>query len=230
MAIIQSGVSGSTLMTVDSTFAAARTAQRPIEQLGTYFYGGFTGLYTGAGANTPIFSMRFVAGSAGQAQIALIQRVTINYVLNTGFTAGQQIAFGAYVARSFSGSDSGGTQIVVSGNNQKSRTSNQTSQIATSGDMRIASTAALTAGTRTLDSQALGVANSWSGTTLQTTGVQVPQQVTLYECFTGDTPIVLQSNEGLVINNIVALGAAGVITIAINVEWTESNTTSSTAF
>ena len=64
MAIIQSGVSGSTLMTVDPTFAAARTSQRPIEQLGTYFYGGFTGLYTGAGANTPIFSMRFVAGSA----------------------------------------------------------------------------------------------------------------------------------------------------------------------
>jgi hypothetical protein len=65
---------------------------------------------------------------------------------------------------------------------------------------------------------------------LQTTGVQVPQQVTLYECFTGDTPVVLQSNEGLVINNIVALGAAGVITIAINVEWTESATAASTSF
>jgi hypothetical protein len=40
----------------------------------------------------------------------------------------------------------------------------------------------------------------------------------------------LQSNEGLIINNVIALGAAGVITIAINVEWTESNTASSTSF
>lgn len=230
MAIIQSGVSGSTLMTVDPTFTAGRTSQRPIEQLGTYLYGGFTGLVTGVAANAPILSMRFVAGSAGSAQIALIQRITINYVMNTGFTASQQIAFAAFVARSFTASDSGGTQIVVSGNNQKARTSNQTSQIATNGDMRISSTGALTTGTRTLDSQAFAVSNSWAGTTVQSLGVQVPQQVILYECFTGDTPVVLQSNEGLIINNVVALGAAGVITIAINVEWTESNTASSTAY
>lgn len=230
MALIQSGVSGSTLMTVDPTYAAARTTVRPIEQLGTYIVGARSGAYTGAGANTPVFSMRFVAGGAGAAQIAIIQRVTINWVLTTAFTTAQEIAFGLIVARSFTVSDSGGTQIVVSGNNQKNRTSAQTSQLATSGDIRISSTAALTAGTRTLDSQSMAVANGWAGSTLLTTGSIPLQQVVLYENFPGDTPIILQSNEGIVINNLVALGATGVMTLAINVEWTESATSATTSY
>ena len=230
MAIIQSGSSSSTLLTVDPTYTAGRVTMRPVEQLGTYLYGGLTGAYTGAGANTPVFSMRFVAGSAGSAQIAIIQRITINWVMTTGFTTGQQIAFGGYVARSFTGSDSGGTTISLSGNNQKNRTSAQTSQIATGGDMRISTTAALTVGTRTLDSAAFGVTNGWAGTTLLTTGTQPLQQVTLYEEFPGDTPLILQSNEGIVINNLVALGAAGVMSVAINIEWTESATSASTSY
>jgi hypothetical protein len=230
MALIQSGVSGATLMTVDPTYAAARVAIRPVEQLGTYAVGAFTGAYTGAGANTPLFSMRFVAGSAGSAQIAMIQRVTMSFVQTTAFTTAQQMGFGLLVARSFTGSDAGGTQIVVSGNNQKFRTSMQTSQIATNGDMRISSTAALTAGTRTLDSQAVSVAHGWGGSVLLTTGMYQPQQITLYENFPGDTPLILQSNEGIVINNIVAMGAGGVFTVAVNVEWTESSTAASTSY
>lgn len=230
MALIQSGVSGATLMTVDPTYNAARVAIRPVEQLGTYSVGAFTGAYTGAGANTPLFSMRFVAGSAGSAQIAMIQRVTMSFVQTTAFTTAQQMGFGLLVARSFTGSDAGGTQIVVSGNNQKFRTSMQTSQIATNGDMRIASTAALTAGTRTLDSQAVSVAHGWGGSVLLTTGMYQPQQITLYENFPGDTPLVLQSNEGIVINNIVAMGAGGVFTVAVNVEWTESATAATTSY
>lgn len=227
MAIIQSGVSGTALMTVDPTFAAARFSPRPIEQLGTYAVGTFTGAYTGAGANTPLFSMRWVAGSAGQAQICIIQRMTINYVVTTGFTAAQQIGFGVYVARSFTAVDSGGTAITLTGNNAKLRTSFPTSQFAATGDMRISSTAALTAGTRTLDSQALNVVNGWAPTTLVS---QPLQQVTLYENFAGDTPLILQSQEGIVINNIVALGAAGVLTVGITIEWTESATTATTTF
>jgi len=217
-------------MTVDPTYAASRVSIRPVEQLGSYLYGGRTGAYTGAGANTPMFSMRFVAGSAGSAQIAIIQRITINWVLTTGFTTAQEVAFGAYVARAFTGSDSGGTQIVVSGNNQKNRTSAQTSQIATAGDMRIATTAALTAGTRTLDSAAFSVANGWAGSTLLTTGVVPMSQVVLYENFPGDTPIILQSNEGIIINNLVALAATGVMTVAVTIEWTESSTSATTSY
>ena len=230
MALIQSGVSSSTLMTVDPTFNASRVSIRPIEQLGTYGVGAFTGNYTGAGANTPLFSMRFVAGSAGSAQIAVIQRITISFIQTTAFTTAQQMGFGLYVARSFTGNDSGGTQINLAGNNQKLRTSYPTSQIATNGDMRIASTGALSAGSRTLDTQAFSVGHGWGGSVLQTTGAIQPSLLTLYEEFPGDTPLVLQTNEGLVINNIVAMGAGGVFTIGVNVEWTESASSTTNAY
>jgi hypothetical protein len=217
-------------MTVDPTFNASRVTARPIEQLGTYAVGSFTGNYTGAGANTPLFSMRFVAGSAGSSQIAIIQRVTISFIQTTAFTTAQQMGFGLYVARSFTGNDSGGTQINLAGNNQKLRTSFPTSQIATNGDMRIASTGALSAGSRTLDTQAFSVAHGWGGSVLQTTGAIQPTQVLLYDELPGDTPLILQSNEGLVINNIVAMGAGGVFTIGVNVEWTESASSTPNAY
>jgi hypothetical protein len=35
----------------------------------------------------------------------------------------------------------------------------------------------------------------------------------------------LANNEGIVITNAVAMGATGVMTVAINVEWTESAST-----
>ena len=227
MAIIQSGVSGSTLMTVDPTYTAGRVSQRPIEQLGTYSVAAFTGAYTTAAANTPMFSMRFVAGSAGQAQIAIVQRIALTIVPTVAFTAAQQVSFGGYIARSWSAVDSGGTAITLTGNNAKLRTSMTTSQFAATGDMRIATTGTLTAGTRTLDNQAFAVASAWVPTALVS---QPIQQVILYENFAGDQPLVLATQEGIVINNLILMGAAGVLSIGVTVEWTESSTTSTTSF
>ena len=226
MAIIQSGLSGTSLMTVDPTLTAARISPRPIEQLGTYQVGLLTCAITGVAAGGPLFSMRFVAGTVGtQAQIAIIQKITINYVLTTGFTTAQQIGFNAFVARSFTASDSGGSSVTLSGNNNKNRTVMPTSQISVTGDMRISSTAALTAGTRTLDTNAFAVTNGWAGSTLLTTGVVPLQQVELYQNGGTEYPIILANNEGIVITNAVAMGATGVMTVAINIEWTESGST-----
>jgi hypothetical protein len=227
MAIIQSGVSGTTLMTVDPTYTAGRITQRPVEQLGTYSVSLFSGAYTVAAANTPMYSMRFVAGSAGQAQIAMIQRIVLTIVPTVAFTTAQQVSYGAYVARSFSAVDSGGAAATLTGNNNKLRTSMTTTQLAATGDMRISTTGTLTAGTRTLDSQAFAVASAWVPSTLV---AQPIQQVILYENFAGDQPLVLATQEGLIINNLILMGAAGVLSIGVTVEWTESSTTSTTSF
>lgn len=227
MAIIQSGVSGTTLMTVDPTYAASRVTMRPVEQLGTYSVSLFTGAYTTAAANSTMFSMRFVAGSTGLAQIAMIQRIAITIVPTVAFTAAQQVSYGAYVARSFSAVDSGGTAATLTGNNNKLRTSMSTTQLAATGDMRISSTGALTAGTRTLDSQAFAVASAWVPSTLV---AQPIQQVILYENFAGDQALVLANQEGLIINNLILMGAAGVLSIGVTVEWTESATTSTNTY
>jgi hypothetical protein len=170
--------------------------------------------------------MRFVAGTVGtQPQIAIIQKITINYVMTTAFTTAQQIGFNAFVARSFTASDSGGSSVTLSGNNNKNRTVMPTSQISLSGDMRIASTAALTAGTRTLDTNAFAVTNGWAGSVLLTTGVVPLQQVELYQNGGNEYPLILANNEGIVITNAVAMGATGVMTVAVNIEWTESGST-----
>lgn len=227
MAIIQSGVSGTTLMTVDPTYAASRVTLRPVEQLGTYSVSLFTGAYTVAAANTPMFSMRFVAGAAGLAQIAMIQRIAITIVPTVAFTAAQQVSYGAYVARSFSAVDSGGAAATLTGNNNKLRTSMSTTQLAATGDMRISTTGTLTAGTRTLDSQAFAVASAWVPTALV---AQPIQQVILYENFAGDQPLVLATQEGIVINNLILMGAAGVLSIGVTIEWTESSTTSTNTY
>jgi hypothetical protein len=52
----------------------------------------------------------------------------------------------------------------------------------------------------------------------------------MYENFAGDQPLVLQNQEGLIINNLILMGAAGVLSIGVTVEWTESATTSTTSF
>ena len=52
MAIIQSGVSGSTLMTVDPSRLAGRMSMQPYEQTGHYSVAGVTGtIATGTAAN-----------------------------------------------------------------------------------------------------------------------------------------------------------------------------------
>ena len=81
---------------------------------------------------------------------------------------------------------------------------------------RIAAAAALTAGTRTLDVNAPAQIGAWSGGAGQ--GL-VPVQNNLWDQYTGDQLIVLAPNEGLVIANLTAIGAAGVIRLYVNVEF-----------
>jgi hypothetical protein len=217
MAIIQSGASGSTLMSVDASFAAAHMTLRPPEQTGSYQIAAISGAVTGVGAGSPVFSMRWAPGTGA---LCLINSVTISAAVTTGFTAAQELEFGLFAARGFTVSDTGGTQQVISGNNQKMRTSMNTSLIASGGDMRISSTAALTAGTRTLDSQPMN-ANSFFSLAATTSSAISNVNIPLFDRMPGEYPITLANNEGIVINNILAMTAAGVIRLVVFVNWTE---------
>jgi len=87
-------------------------------------------------------------------------------------------------------------------------------------DARIAAAAALTAGTRTLDTNALAQIGAWSGGAGQ--GI-VPVQNNLWDQYTGDQLVVLAPNEGLIIANLTAMGAAGVVRLYVNVELAITN-------
>jgi hypothetical protein len=212
MAIIQG--SSADVATVESTLKAVRVSIKPDDALGFYHVSSSTGAITTLAAGGPIFSFRY---APGLGQLCVIKRVSISFVATTGFTAGQQMGFGMYVARSFLTSDTGGTTILLANNNQKNNTRQVTSGVV---DARISTTAVLTAGTRTLDAQALGLAHFHAATTTAGTLLQ-PTNLISYNL--NDHPLVLQNNEGFVITNQILMGAAGVGTAVVNVEWFETD-------
>lgn len=215
MAVIQSGTT-TDIVTVDPTMDAFRASIKPDEMSGAYSLSAATGAMTVIAAAGPIFSFRY---AAGLGQLCVVKRVSITATVTTGFTAGQQIGYGLFMARNFLASDTGGTALApFTGANQKFRTSGMNSSGVT--DCRIATTGVLTAGTRTLDSQALGLVHAYALTATAGTIIQ-NYQFNLYNF--NDYPIILQNNEGFVIANQILQGAGGLITAVINVEWFETD-------
>lgn len=216
MAVIQSGAGSTTLLTVDPTFLAARVANRPPEILGGYQVSTSSGAIVTPGANAPLFSLRWSPPTA--TNLCMIRRIEIGAFVAAAVTTSQQVSISMQVARSFTVADSGGTAISFSAaNTNKLRTSMPPTAFSGGGDMRIASTAALTAGTRTLDTNLMGTAVGTSGTAAGTTIIPM---TAIFQQQTGDYPLILAASEGIIIANNVSL-ATGSLTLVVNLEWFE---------
>lgn len=174
-----------------------------------YSVSALTGtIAAGASANSPIFSFRWGSTSLK----GIIHRILVSMnSLGTGFTAGVG-RFDLVVARAFTASDTGGTALTLTTNNGKLRTAYATTGVT---DARISSTAALSAGTRTLDAQAL--ANVSFGVSTATNAVMLAT----YDIWSpSDTmPLVLSANEGFIIAATVP--ATGTWSANVQVEWQE---------
>ena len=210
MAIQTQGFSG-IVPEVDTTFRAQRLTVRPQEVVSWLSAGAPSGALTGAAANTAVFSFRNLA-----ANLIVVRRIGVGYVTTTAFTTAQQVDFGLMVARSFTASDTGGTAIAFTGSNCKHRTSLTTP---TSLDCRIATTGALTAGTKTLDTNHISQTGGFSSGA--GAGLAIATN-NLLSHDTGDYPLVLAQNEGFNVMNLTALGAAGVIKLYVNIEFAEA--------
>lgn len=212
MAIQTQGTTGN-VMEVDTVFKAARMSLRPAEVLGWYSIGAQSGLITGVAANGALFSFRNLA-----ANPIIVRRIGVGFTCTVGFTGAQVLDWGLNIARAFSASDTGGTAIAVTGSNTKHRTSLATP---TSIDCRIATTGALTAGTKTLDTNTVAQVGAFAAAS--TVGVMVqaaPNNLLSHDA--GDYPLVLAQNEGFNILNLAAMGAAGVGKFYVNMEFAEA--------
>jgi len=192
------------------------SAIRPTEVggLGAYSLSMITGtLPAGLGAASIISAFRWAPSTSGA--LALIKRVALGMTsLGTGFTAGVGL-LNLMVCRSFSANDTGGTAATLTTNNGKRRTSFGTTQVA---DWRIASTAALGAGTRTPDAQTL--AQAVFGVVVATNTVMLPTTAILQaDQSAGDWPLVLANNEGFEIQATVP--ATGTWQMQMLVDWLE---------
>lgn len=198
---------GGTIVEVDSTTRAQRVSIRPLDpgSLGTYRISANTGLMAaGMAASSEIFQMRWTDAT----RLCVIERVAFDGLGSvTAFAAGV-VNLRLTVARSWSADGSGGTAITPA----KMRASMGSSLVA---GVRIASTAALTAGTKTLDAIDHGGA---VGSVAATAGAGVSPQ-SFMDVMAGGYPIVLTANEGIVIRATVP--ATGTWTAGITLHWTE---------
>lgn len=212
---IQIQGNGGTVADVDGTnYRAMRTTLRPYDYgaLGSYRLSLLSGtMAAGLAANSEVFQFRW----SDATRICVVTSVLWDGLSGsaTAFAAG----FGKVdmmVARSWSADGSGGVAATISGNNAKQRTSMGSTLL---GAVRASSTAALTAGTKTLDTQAIGQYSAAIGTG---TSVQWMPQFDLFHADPGgESPLILAANEGFVIRATVP--ATGTWQFGATVCWTE---------
>lgn len=211
---IQIQGNGGAIAEVDGTgFRAMRMARRPMDYgaLGSYSVTGRTGVMAaGLAANAEIFQLRWTDATR-------LCAITSVHCSGGGsiaaFTAGVTV-MELMVARSWTTVGSGGTAITLTTNNQKLRSSMGTSLV---NDMRIASTAILGLGAKTLDAQPMG---SIVSSVTATAGTPLWPAAHLYEMDENDShPIILAANEGIIVR--VTVPATGTWTAGIDVTWME---------
>jgi len=214
MAIQLQGNTG-TVAEVDGTnYRAVRATLRPIDygSFGSYRMAQLSGtMAAGLAANSEIFQFRW----ADATRLCIVTSVIFDGLSgsSTAFTAGLG-KVDMLVARSWTADGSGGTAATITGNNAKQRSSMGTTLL---GASRIASTAALTAGTKTLDTQAIGQYSTTFGTVAN---VQAIPQCDLFHIDPGgESPLILAQNEGFVVRATVP--ATGTWQFGVTVCWTE---------
>lgn len=211
------GKDGVTQLAVDSQNFAARVVARPspVGTHGAFSLSATSGVMAaGLAANAEIFQFRWT-NAAVQQHLRSVRLEAGN--AGTAFAAGVA-TFSMRLARAWTVDGTGGTALTFTGSDQKKRSAFATTLAPSGTSVRIASTAALTAGTKTLDS------NDFAGLT---TGVQAVAGVTLltpgtylWERNTADEwPCIFTQNEGFVIRATVPI--TGTWTFNIDMEWSE---------
>lgn len=221
MPIVVQGFSGIAAEVDGSTFRALRTVNRPLDygSLGAYQYAAESGaIAAGMAANGELLQARWTDAT----RFLVVHKCTCTGMRATTAFAVGAITIKSIIARAWSADGSGGTAATLSGNNQKMRSSMGTSLM---GALRIASTAALGGGTKTLDSNDIGqiVTHSSAGVGGATPiigSIFLP----IYDLFEqdiadGEHPIVLVASEGFVARGTVP--ATGVWNIGFMLKWAE---------
>jgi hypothetical protein len=212
---------------VDASFRAMRASLRPLDHgsLGHYRLAmNTTSIGASLAASGELFHFRWTDST----NLAVIQKILVSAGANVAAGAAALITLEAIIARAWTADGSGGTAATMTGNNNKVRTSHSTSLISgSSGTIRCATTAALTAGTKSLDSQAIGNVTIGLGTgAISTTpNFTLIPKIDLLEVDADGSihPIVLANQEGFVIRNGASVAWPTLMTwcLGVTVVWAE---------
>jgi len=215
MAIQTQGFSGVVDEVDGTTFRARRITVRPVDYgaFGHYRLATTVTLVVTQAANGTLFSFRW----ADATRLAAILFLRLKLLQTAAATATIMPSYQAFIARAFTASDTGGTAITLTGNNMKKRTNMGTTLVT---DIRKSTVAAgLTVGTRTLDADSI--------LELPTNSTITTPNATLYQdqldmTNSGDHPIILAQNEGIIVRGpTIVFGAAGTANLAVDMAWAE---------
>lgn len=209
-----------------AVIAGAEEARKPLHVANMpksgnwYRYSGFTGTIGAAlAASSEVLQFRFLSGTKSYALIYRVEFEGMGIVAVA--TAAGPLGFEGVPARAWTAAGSGGTRIAVSGDNLQQETPLATSQV---NDIGIATTGALTVGTKTLDANAFGGVLGGVGTGAVTiygpTGIVVPGYL-LNAPNGGDMPLVLANQEGFVIRTTHAGPTALTYVARFGITWCE---------
>lgn len=198
------------------------TAQYPLSG-NWYRYAGFTGtIGAAASAGAELLQFRFLSGTKTWALVYGIQFTGLGIVAVA--TAAGPLGFEIVPARSWTAAGSGGTRIATTGDNLQTETALPVSQV---NDLGIATTAALTAGTKSLDANAQGNIVGGVGTAAVTaygpTSI-VPAGYLYNAGGEGGQPLVLANQEGFVVRTTHAGPTALTYSAGFEVIWLEVTT------
>jgi hypothetical protein len=217
MAVWEGGVSGALAGVGAEAASPAHITLAPWSYgaLGHYRIAMVSGTIAAAiGANSEIFQFRYTGGA-----ICAVYKIIFSSGANVAATAAGLVAIRVAHARGWSADGSGGTAATLTGNNQKLRTSMGTTAV---GTVRCATTAALGAGTKTLDAQDFGAIATGIGTGAITTAVDLPifPKVELFHADAGH-PALYVNQEGFIVRTGPAFPATLTWHFAVTVYWAE---------
>lgn len=221
---IQIQGNGGVVAEVDgTTFRALRVTNRPVNygSLGYYRVGASSGTIAAAlAANSELFQWRW----ADATNLGLLYKVQVSAGANVAATAAAISSFNLTAARNWTVAGTGGTRVNMAGNNAKLRTSMGTSLI---NDVGVATTAALGAGTKTLDATNLASIGFGIGTGAIT--VSLPLNILgagdglLFDADgEGFHPFIAAQNEGVVVRSGIIFPAAMTWQFSVNCVWAEA--------
>lgn len=214
------GKDAASILGVESKHFALRASLRPMDigALGSFSVGMATGILPAAlGANSEVFQFRW----SSALNLCIIRSVRVSAVVSTTFfAAGVPVQIDMKVARTWTGDGTGGTaQVFSTANTNKKRTNMPLSSLSDTG-VRIATTAALGAGTKVLDTNPLVNLMAPGPITASLNGLILPPTFLWNRNGSDEYPLLFAQNEGFVIRS-VAVPATGTWQMTVDVEWTE---------
>jgi hypothetical protein len=169
-------------------------------------------------ANSEIFQFRWPDTTG----LVVVQKVTMSGAgANLAAGAAALPSFVLTAARAWTTAGSGGTRITLSSTTAKLRNTNAISLV---NDIGIATTGALTAGTKTLDTTNIGTMSCSTGTGALTASLSFRflKSNDLFDATGGEvSPLIFARNEGFVVRTGVIFPTTLTWAFSINVLWSE---------